>query len=229
MTVVGTGTSAGPPTSVTPRITPPPALGNARSSAPISPETAPPPPSMENERMLYTFRVDKPEAAGTFVMSPLQLSPVNSAGMSFSVYTPPAAAKTAQSYADAAAHILDFYNGEFGALPEPGLKIAQIPDGTVDGYSAPGLLLVSARDVVAEAECAAAGSPRGEAMVGRPGDGRLRLRRVGHGRAGAILRGAVRRADVWQRGLEQGARGFRRGRADVRRRRADRRSQAAGP
>ena len=95
--------------------------------------------------MLYTFRVDKPEAAGTFVMSPLQLSPVHAEGMNFSVYTPPAAASTAQSYADAVARILDFYNGEFGALPEPGMKIAQILDGTVDGYAAPGLLLVSAR------------------------------------------------------------------------------------
>jgi len=31
---------------------------------------------MENERLLYTFRVEKPEAAGTFVIAPLQLSPV---------------------------------------------------------------------------------------------------------------------------------------------------------
>jgi len=154
MTVVGTGTSTGPPTSVTPRPTAPPssgAVGNARSGAsapagaPMSPLSAPPPPSLENERMLYTFRVDKPQAAGTFVVAPLQLSPVHAAGLNFSVYTPPAAAGTAQSYADSVEHILDYYNGEFGALPEPALKIAQIPDGTVDGFAAPGLLLVSAR------------------------------------------------------------------------------------
>src|SRR6266853_1027942 len=143
MTVVGTGTSTGPPTSVTPRPTAPPssgAVGNARpgASAPMSPLSAPPPPSLENERMLYTFRVDKPQAAGTFVVAPLQLSPVHAAGSSFSVYTPPAAAATAQSYADSVEHIIDYYNGEFGALPEPGLKIAQLPDGTVDGFAAPG-------------------------------------------------------------------------------------------
>jgi len=83
MTVVGTGTSSGAPASVTPRISAGPALGNTRSGAPVSPAAAPPPPSMENERMLYTFRVDKPQAAGTFVISPLQLSPVRAAGMSF--------------------------------------------------------------------------------------------------------------------------------------------------
>jgi Peptidase family M1 domain/TPR repeat len=146
MTVVGTGTSIGLPTSVTPKATSPPALGNSRNSPVVSPMSAPPPPSMENERMLYTFRVDKPEAAGTFVMAPLQLSPVNSAGSTFSVYTPPAAAATAQRYADSVEHILDFYNGEFGALPEPGMKIAQMLDGSLAGYAAPGLLLVSARE-----------------------------------------------------------------------------------
>lgn len=152
MTVVGTGVSAGPPASVTPQLTPAPApaLGNSRPATPVSPRNAPPPPSMENERMLYTFRVDKPEAAGTFVISPLQLSPERAEGMSFAVYTPPAAANTAQSYADTVAHILDFYNGEFGALPEPSMKIAQILDGTVDGFAAPGLLLVNAHQWTAQ-------------------------------------------------------------------------------
>jgi hypothetical protein len=149
MTVVGTGTSAGAPASVTPKPVsspaPPPMLGNARHGAPVSPMGAPPPPSMDNERMLYTYRVDKPEAAGTFVIAPLQLSPERAEGATYSIYTPPAAANTAPAYADAIAHIFDFYNDEFGALPEPGLTVAQLPDGTVDGYAAPGLLLVSAR------------------------------------------------------------------------------------
>ena len=95
--------------------------------------------------MLYTYRVDKPEAAGTFVIAPLQLSPEHAQGATYSIYTPPASANTAPAYADAVSHVLDFYNDEFGALPEPGLTVAQLPDGTVDGFAAPGLLLVSAR------------------------------------------------------------------------------------
>jgi hypothetical protein len=150
MVVVGTGMSSGAPTSVTPRPTPAPAIGNSRSSTPLSPAAAPAPPSMENERMLYTFRVDKPEAAGTFVAAPLQLNPVRSEGMTFSVYAPPAAASTAQAYADTVGRILDNFNGQFGALPEPGLKIAQMPDGTVAGFAAPGLLLVSAHQWTAQ-------------------------------------------------------------------------------
>ena len=144
MVVVGTGT-AGSPESVTPQRASAPALGNARTAAPVSPSAAPAPPSLESERILYTFRVDKPEGAGTFVAEPLQLSPVRAQGVTFSVYTPPAAANTAQSYADAAAHIMDFYSGQFGPLPRPELTIAQLPDTTVAGYAAPGLVLVSAR------------------------------------------------------------------------------------
>ena len=119
MTVVGTGTSAGAPASVTPKIVRQPrsarnALGNARSwRAGYRRLSAPPPPSMENERMLYTYRVDKPEAAGTFVIAPLQLSPQRAQGATYSIYTPPAAANTAPAYADAISHVLDFYNDEF--------------------------------------------------------------------------------------------------------------------
>jgi hypothetical protein len=149
MTVAGTGTSAGAPESVTPRPaaspSPAPALGNARHAAPVSPMSAPPPPSMDNERMLYTYRVDKPEAAGTFVIAPLQLSPQRAQGATYSIYTPPALANTAPAYADAISHLLDFYNDEFGPLPAPGLTLAQLPDGTVDGFAAPGVLLLSAR------------------------------------------------------------------------------------
>ena len=149
MVVVGTGTSAGAPVPATPKPAlapaPAPAKKGVRSAAPVAPSSAPPPPPVENGRMLYTYRVDKPEAAGTFVIAPLQLSPERAEGAAYSIYTPPASANTAPAYADTVAHILDIYNDEFGALPEPGMTIAQIPDGTVDGFAAPGLLLVSAR------------------------------------------------------------------------------------
>jgi tetratricopeptide (TPR) repeat protein len=151
MTVVGTGTSAGAPASVTPAPAPAPApapghaLGNTRRGAAVSPTKAPAPPPLENERMLYTYRVDKPEAAGTFVIAALQLSPEHAEGATYSIYTPPAAVSMAPAYADAISHILDFYNDAFGPLPEPGLTLAQLPDGTVDGFAAPGLVLLSAR------------------------------------------------------------------------------------
>ena len=92
----------------------------------------------------YVFRNTTPGPVGSFVAGALQLSPVQTEGYKFSVYTPPAQANTAAAYANSLAHILGFYSESFGAFPtQPDITIAQLPDGTVPGYSAPGLLLIS--------------------------------------------------------------------------------------
>jgi tetratricopeptide (TPR) repeat protein len=146
MAVVGTGTSAGAPADVTAKAAPvAPVAAKSRLRDPVSPTSAPAPPPLENERMLYTYRVDQPEAAGTFVIGALQLSPQQAQGATYSIYTPATLTSTAPAYADAIAHVVDFYNDVFGPLPAPGMTVAQLPDGTVDGYAAPGLVLVSAR------------------------------------------------------------------------------------
>jgi hypothetical protein len=101
--------------------------------------------STASPRVTYTFRVDQPEAAGTFVAGTLQLSPIQAEGLNISVYVPPSAASTAQEYGGAVARIVNTLSDQFGPLPNPNLAIAQIPDGTLPTYAAPGLLLVSQR------------------------------------------------------------------------------------
>ncbi len=113
------------------------------SNAPTS--TASTIASTSSPRVTYTFRVDQPEAAGTFVASALQLSPIQAEGLNISVYVPPSAASTAQEYGGAVARIVNTLSDQFGPLPNPNLAIAQIPDGTLPTYAAPGLLLVSQR------------------------------------------------------------------------------------
>ena len=173
--VVGTGNSEAPaPASAAPSA-PAPMLGNRnpeggnRSSEggpprlarrntdgtrPDSPlPTAPlsnappstPPSSAAGPRIAYTFRVDQPEAAGTFVAGALQLFPTQAEGLNISVYVPPSASSTAQEYGGAVARIVNVFSDEFGPLPKPNLTIAQMPDGTLPDYAAPGLLLVSQR------------------------------------------------------------------------------------
>lgn len=98
----------------------------------------------------YVFHCDQPSPAGSFVAGKLQLSPVSAQGYQFSVYTPPAYASTATDYGNTLAMVMNDLTDEFGALAgngpgAPKLTIAQLPDGSLDGYSAPGLLLVSAR------------------------------------------------------------------------------------
>ncbi len=85
----------------------------------------------------------KPRAA--FVVGSLQRSPVQAEGLNISVFSPAANSATAQAYGEAVARIVGVFSAQFGPLPQPNLTVAQIPDGTVAGYAAPGLLLVSAR------------------------------------------------------------------------------------
>jgi aminopeptidase N/predicted negative regulator of RcsB-dependent stress response len=96
----------------------------------------------------YVFHCDHPAPVGTFVAGSLQLSPVQVEGFNVSVFTPPVQANTANAYATSLAHIFSYFSDAFGQLNlkeyEP-LTIAQIPDGTVQGFAAPGLLLISAR------------------------------------------------------------------------------------
>lgn len=101
--------------------------------------------SSSGPRVTYTFRVDQPEAAGTFVAGALQLFPVQAEGLNISVYLPQSAASSAQEYGGAVARIVNVLSDEFGPLPKPNLAIAQIPDGTLPAYAAPGLLLLSQR------------------------------------------------------------------------------------
>jgi Peptidase family M1 domain len=101
--------------------------------------------SSSGPRVTYTFRVDQPEAAGTFVAGALQLVPVQAEGLNISVYLPQSSASSAQEYGGAVARIVNVLSDEFGPLPKPNLAIAQIPDGTLPAYAAPGLLLLSQR------------------------------------------------------------------------------------
>ncbi len=124
--VVGTGKAAAP-SVMTPRAAP------AGAGTPAGP------------RLLYTFRCERPEAAGTFLAGNIQLFPVNAEGLSIAVYVPAGSASAAAAYGESLARIVNFFSDQFGPLPEPNLTLAQMPDGSLQGYAAPGLLLVSQR------------------------------------------------------------------------------------
>jgi aminopeptidase N len=97
----------------------------------------------------YVFHCAHAAPVGTFVAGNLQLSPVQSEGFNVSVFTPPTQANTANAYATSLAHIFSYYSDAFGPLEmkedDAALTIAQMPDGTVSGFAAPGLMLISAR------------------------------------------------------------------------------------
>jgi len=95
----------------------------------------------------YVFHSTEAGPVGSFVAGPLQLTPAPTEGYQFSFYTPPALASTVSSYATALAQIMGYLTDQFGAVStgQPALTVAEMPDGSVAGFSAPGLLLISSR------------------------------------------------------------------------------------
>jgi aminopeptidase N len=100
------------------------------------------------EQASYVFHCDQPGPVGSFVAGSLQLSPQSAEGYSISVYTPPSQASTASAYANSLAQIMSYFSDSYGPLTNqpgaPSLTLAQMPDGSLPGYSAPGLLLINA-------------------------------------------------------------------------------------
>lgn len=119
-----------------------------------SPSTMPAMGRGQQAQSAYVFHCDQGGPVGSFVAGSLQLSPVDAEGYHISVYTPPAQASTASSYADSLARITSYFSDAFGQLENgavPSLTVAQMPDGSLENYSAPGLLLISARQWTAKA------------------------------------------------------------------------------
>jgi hypothetical protein len=118
-------------------------VGTGQSSAPSSLAAEKP---GDSGRSVYTFTCDDAAPAGSFVAGDLRLSPVRAQGMAIPVFAPLAAAATASPYGDELANIVTYFSSQFGALPSPNLTLAQLPDGGVDGFSAPGVLFLSAHE-----------------------------------------------------------------------------------
>jgi hypothetical protein len=141
MTVVGTG-EALPPQKRTVMFESEPAPakpGQAKSKAP------PAAPEGSTTRMVYTFRWTKPEPGGSFVAGRFQSQTARATGIPLTVFAPVLAPGTADTFSQQLSNIIGYFSSEFGGLPDPALRVAQLPTASLPGYSAPGLLLVGAR------------------------------------------------------------------------------------
>ena len=128
------------------QITVPDTFAVAGTGQSATPSEVPAEKAGESGQAVYTFTCKDAAPVGTFVAGNLQLVPVNAQGLTISVFAPPSAKDSASRYADALADMLMHYSNEFGPLPSLNITLGQLPDGTLDGYSAPGVLLLSARD-----------------------------------------------------------------------------------
>jgi aminopeptidase N len=110
--------------------------GTGKSSAPTP---------LAGGRLLYTFQGDTPEPYGTFVAGDLKLSPEQAEGINVAVYAPPSALGKPDAFAADVARAVTMFSDMFGPLHNPDLSLAQLPDGTLRDFAAPGLLLLAKR------------------------------------------------------------------------------------
>ena len=116
--------------------------GTGRADAP---QTLAPRAAAEGGRLMYVFHCDRPEPYGSFVIGPLQLNPKQAEGISVAVYAQHVDSSRAQEFANVTAHQEIIFSDLFGALPDPDLTVIELPDGTLRGFSGPGVVMLSHR------------------------------------------------------------------------------------
>jgi tetratricopeptide (TPR) repeat protein len=114
--------------------------GKASTPTPTAGKT-----TVEGGRLLYTFQCDTAAPNGTFVAGDLQLNPKQAEGIDVAVYAPRSASGNAADFAGDVARAVTMFSDMFGPLRDPDFTVAQLPDGTLRDFAAPGLLLLSKR------------------------------------------------------------------------------------
>ncbi|MGH9431727.1 MAG: M1 family aminopeptidase [Terriglobia bacterium] len=102
-------------------------------------------PENTADGVTYSFQYSRSSFPGTVIAGKYAIQPVTVAGANITVYLKPGHEQFAASYGDEAQKCLEFYSTEFGPLPDGHLSIVEIDDGTVGGYSAPGMVAIASR------------------------------------------------------------------------------------
>ena len=102
-------------------------------------------PEREAGKVTYTYQFDQPSFPGTVIAGHYVVQPATAVGADITLYMKPGHESFAANYGETAAKIMAFYSDKFGSLPNGHLAIVEIEDGTVGGYTAPGLVALASR------------------------------------------------------------------------------------
>ncbi len=102
-------------------------------------------PDRQDSKVTYTYEYDSSSFPGTVVAGKYSVQPATAVGADITLYVKGGHENLAGSYGETAAKIMAFFSDEFGPLPTSHLAIVEIDDGTVGGYSAPGLVAIASR------------------------------------------------------------------------------------
>ena len=95
----------------------------------------------------YVYVYDSNSSPGTVIAGRYMAQPGTISGSDITTYFKAGHEDLAASYSDTAAKIMAFYSDEFGPLPSGHLAIVEIEDGTVGGYTSPGLIALASRAI----------------------------------------------------------------------------------
>ncbi|MCL5005502.1 MAG: tetratricopeptide repeat protein [Acidobacteria bacterium] len=93
----------------------------------------------------YSFDYDKPSFPGSVFAGNYTVQHETAFGADIALYLDPTDVNYAADYGATTAKILSFYSSTFGSLPNGNLAVVEIPNGTVGGYSAPGVVAIAKR------------------------------------------------------------------------------------
>jgi len=102
-------------------------------------------PVREAGKVTYTYQYGQPSFPGTVIAGHYVVQPATAVGADITLFMKPGHESFAANYGQTAAKIMAFYSEKFGPLPNGHLDIVEIEDGTVNGYSAPGLVALASR------------------------------------------------------------------------------------
>jgi aminopeptidase N len=102
-------------------------------------------PAEEPGKTTYTFDFAERSFPGTVLAGNYVVQPATAAGADLTLYLKKGHEDYASSYGDATAKILAFFSEKFGPLPSGHMSLVEIPDATVGGYSAPGVVAIASR------------------------------------------------------------------------------------
>ncbi len=102
-------------------------------------------PAREAGKVTYNFQYQQRSFPGTVIAGRYVVQPATAVGADITLYMKPGHEGFAANYGQTAARIMAFFSDKFGGLPNGHLDITEIEDGTVNGYSSPGVVALASR------------------------------------------------------------------------------------
>ncbi len=93
----------------------------------------------------YSFEYNQTSFPGSVFAGKYKVQHETAFGGNIALYLKPGDENYAADYGATAAKILSYFSSTFGSLPNGNLAVVEIPNGTVGGYSAPGIVALAAR------------------------------------------------------------------------------------